>query len=96
MILKAVYKHFLAIVLTSVQKLYLVLYKILLMEQDLNVVTLQDHVYWQYVNSCVTAFLICQRKLLIKSCSLLEVNFIAIRIIFSKPYMVGNKKEVQE
>lgn len=60
MILKAVYKHFLAIVLTSVQKLYLVLYKILLMEQDLNVETLQDHVYWQYVNSYVTAFLICQ------------------------------------
>lgn len=66
------------------------------MEQDLNVETLQDHVYWQYVNSYVTAFLICQWKLLIKSCSLLEVNFIAIRIIFSKLYMAGNKNEVQE
>lgn len=66
------------------------------MEQDLNVVTVQDHIYWKYVNSYVTAFLICQRKLLIKSCSVLEVDFISVRLIFSKLHMSINKKEMQK
>lgn len=66
------------------------------MEQDLNVVTVQDHIYRQYVNSFVTAFLICQWKLLIKTCSVLEVDFISVRLIFSKLHMARNKKEMQE
>jgi len=49
-----------------------------------------------FIDNMQIAYLICQWKLLIKSHSVLEADFISIRKTFSKLYMDRNKNEMQE